>query len=158
MLLTEKERGRLAPFYSLWHLIVFQLLLLVLKEGGVVLNHLHQMAHVQTVLVPQDAIILTISFHFKFKRSFREECQEAMVMTSSISEKNYLTSGQCYLSNIFLVASPIIFLLCSNPVIVDLTLQNTLPAMLSKQHLSCCPSYQFVAVILPSRSCCIILH
>ncbi len=36
--------------------------------------------------------------------------------------KTYLTSGHCYQSNIFLVAPPIIFILCSNFGITTLVL------------------------------------
>jgi hypothetical protein len=46
-------------------------------------NHLHRVTHVQAILVPQDAIVLTIGFLVKFKRSFRAprmpELGEAMV-------------------------------------------------------------------------------
>ncbi len=68
---TEKERGCLAPFYSLWSLDRLSTSSPSIIERCRCFKTLHWVAHVQAFLVQQDAIILTIDFLVKFKRSFR---------------------------------------------------------------------------------------
>ncbi len=88
---------------------------------------LHRVAHILAVLVPQDAIILTIIFLVKFKRSVRAprtlrmpELGEAMVAILDSPSPQKLNIFSWFFQN----------LLDIWPV-------------LSKQHFPCCPSYLF---------------
>jgi hypothetical protein len=68
---TEKEWGWLVLFFSLWSPNRLSTSSPFLIGRCRCFKTLHRVAHVQAILVSQDAIILTIGFLVKFKRSFR---------------------------------------------------------------------------------------
>jgi hypothetical protein len=106
---------------------------------------LHQVVQIHVFLVPQDTIILSFSFHVKFKRSFKApralKGPRTPVLGKPLSPswipralenftyfvvflKSSLKSCLCCQRNIFLVTPPIFFILCSNPGTATLALKQ----------------------------------